>query len=336
MQTDFLLVVVFSLLGQSPNPLASAAAPYLLMLWITVTGACIGSFLNVVIYRVPVGLSVVYPGSHCPRCTHPIRGYDNIPVVSWFLLRGKCRDCGLPISRRYPLVEVLVAVMFLAIFAVDVHAECATAWIGRDSGPVAPSTAEIWVTFLLHAVLASTLFCAMMMEYDGQTIAKAVFVPVLALRITCLAIFPRIASGAGPLALLLALGLGVGSAWFGNWICRASARKRSSPSIGVWSIALVSTSLTLGWTAFLFATVLLILGLVAYRACALGRRICPIPSFAIVLLAALVTILVWRPIHAYFASPRYSGARAGVRGLAERRGQKTLTPTLTVFPNGGA
>ncbi|MEI6622630.1 MAG: prepilin peptidase, partial [Actinomycetes bacterium] len=75
-------------------------------------GLAIGSFLNVVIYRVPLGLSVVSPPSACPNCGHEIRGYDNIPVVSWLVLRGRCRDCGHPISARYPLVEAVTGLAF--------------------------------------------------------------------------------------------------------------------------------------------------------------------------------------------------------------------------------
>ena len=77
-----------------------------------VTGLLIGSFLNVVIWRVPRGDSVVRPPSHCPGCDRPIRPRDNVPVVSWLLLRGRCRDCGTGISIRYPAVEVATAVVF--------------------------------------------------------------------------------------------------------------------------------------------------------------------------------------------------------------------------------
>jgi leader peptidase (prepilin peptidase)/N-methyltransferase len=77
-----------------------------------VLGLVVGSFLNVVIHRVPAGLSVVSPGSSCPACGHVVRGYDNVPVVSWLLLRGRCRDCAAPISARYPLVELATAVLF--------------------------------------------------------------------------------------------------------------------------------------------------------------------------------------------------------------------------------
>jgi leader peptidase (prepilin peptidase)/N-methyltransferase len=83
-----------------------------------VLGALIGSFLNVVIYRVPLGESLVTPGSHCPACDAPVAVYDNVPVVSWLLLRGRCRSCGAPISIRYPAVELLTAASFAAVVAV--------------------------------------------------------------------------------------------------------------------------------------------------------------------------------------------------------------------------
>lgn len=84
-----------------------------------VLGLLVGSFLNVVIWRVPRGESVVSPPSHCPGCERPIRPRDNVPVVSWVLLRGRCRDCGESISVRYPLVEVGTAVV-LATLAVRI------------------------------------------------------------------------------------------------------------------------------------------------------------------------------------------------------------------------
>jgi leader peptidase (prepilin peptidase) / N-methyltransferase len=80
-------------------------------------GGVIGSFLNVVAHRVPRGESLVSPGSHCPACDAPVKPYDNIPVVSWLLLRGRCRNCGTRISPRYPLVELATAVTFAAVVA---------------------------------------------------------------------------------------------------------------------------------------------------------------------------------------------------------------------------
>ena len=81
-------------------------------------GAVIGSFLNVVAHRVPLGESLVSPGSRCPECEAPVKPYDNIPVVSWLLLRGRCRNCGTRISPRYPLVELATALVWAAVVAV--------------------------------------------------------------------------------------------------------------------------------------------------------------------------------------------------------------------------
>ncbi|HEV7846743.1 MAG TPA: prepilin peptidase [Thermoleophilaceae bacterium] len=81
-------------------------------------GSVIGSFLNVVAWRVPRKESLVSPGSRCPHCGADVKAYDNIPVVSWLLLRGRCRNCGGPISARYPLVELATALVFAAVVAV--------------------------------------------------------------------------------------------------------------------------------------------------------------------------------------------------------------------------
>ena len=81
-----------------------------------VAGAAVGSFLNVLICRIPEGKSIVYPSSHCPKCSHPIRFYDNIPLISYLVLRGRCRDCREKISLRYPLVEALTALMSFLLF----------------------------------------------------------------------------------------------------------------------------------------------------------------------------------------------------------------------------
>ena len=78
----------------------------------TVVGLVIGSFLNVVIYRVPAGMSIVAPGSACPECKSPVSPRDNIPVVSWLILKGRCRVCQSPISARYPIIEALTGLLF--------------------------------------------------------------------------------------------------------------------------------------------------------------------------------------------------------------------------------
>jgi leader peptidase (prepilin peptidase)/N-methyltransferase len=82
----------------------------------SLVGAAVGSFLNVCICRIPAGLSIVFPPSHCPHCGHPIRVHDNIPLVSYLVLGGKCRDCREGISYRYPLVELITAVFAGLLF----------------------------------------------------------------------------------------------------------------------------------------------------------------------------------------------------------------------------
>lgn len=83
--------------------------PVFISVWVLLVGAAIGSFLNVVVARLPHGQSIVHPRSRCPSCGTPIAWYDNLPVVSWLILRARCRSCRTPISVRYPLVELLGA-----------------------------------------------------------------------------------------------------------------------------------------------------------------------------------------------------------------------------------
>ena len=79
-------------------------------------GLLIGSFLNVIIYRVPRGENIAFPASHCTACNHPLKWYHNIPVFSWLFLRGKCAFCGEPISKQYPIIELLTSLIWLMIF----------------------------------------------------------------------------------------------------------------------------------------------------------------------------------------------------------------------------
>jgi len=79
-------------------------------------GLAIGSFLNVVIYRLPRGKSLIFPPSSCPHCGNPIKPYHNIPILGWLILKGKCASCGKPISIRYPIVELLTGIGFIGIY----------------------------------------------------------------------------------------------------------------------------------------------------------------------------------------------------------------------------
>ena len=123
----------------------------------TVTGLAVGSFLNVVIYRVPLGKSIVKPASACPDCAMPVTPRDNIPVVSWVVLRGRCRQCRTPISVRYPVVEALTAVLF-ALTAVRLGASWSLPGeLAFVAGAVALAAVDLERYLLPRAILYPTL-----------------------------------------------------------------------------------------------------------------------------------------------------------------------------------
>ena len=129
-------------------------------------GLLIGSFLNVVIFRIPAGRSLVTPPSACGACGARIRPWDNIPVVSWLLLRGRCRDCGSAISARYPLVELGTA-LFFAIVAVRFGGEL---FLART----AVSSALLLVAFLFLASISVTLA---MIDLDTHRLPNSIVLP---------------------------------------------------------------------------------------------------------------------------------------------------------------
>jgi leader peptidase (prepilin peptidase)/N-methyltransferase len=129
----------------------------LLLTYCALLGLAIGSFLNVVIYRVPRHLSIVRPGSACPTCAQPIANRDNVPLLSWVLLRGKCRHCHSPISVRYPLVELLTAVVFtLTAWRVGPHLDL-VAFLVLDASLVALALIDLEMLLLPRAIVYPTL-----------------------------------------------------------------------------------------------------------------------------------------------------------------------------------
>ncbi len=91
---------------------------FVLVLIVFILGAAVGSFLNVVVYRLPAGLSLIHPPSRCPRCQTRLRPYDNVPVLGWLWLKGRCRSCRMPIAARYPIVEFVTGCLFVSVFAL--------------------------------------------------------------------------------------------------------------------------------------------------------------------------------------------------------------------------
>ncbi len=130
---------------------------YITMAFLAAFGACVGSFCNVVIYRLPEGKSIVHPPSACPGCGQAIRWYDNIPILSWIILRARCRACGQPISIQYPLVELLTALLFAGWYGVAYHS-------GWRPGFALLGPAETWPIFLAYLVLFTGLLIATLID----------------------------------------------------------------------------------------------------------------------------------------------------------------------------
>ena len=108
-----------------------------------VFGSLVGSFLNVVIHRLPRGESVVHPGSHCPACGNAIRPWHNVPILAWLWLRGRCRDCGVRISARYPLVELATALLFAIVAQRFGPSPMAWLWMGFGAALLVAAMVDI-------------------------------------------------------------------------------------------------------------------------------------------------------------------------------------------------
>lgn len=145
--------------------------PVLLDVYIFIIGLCIGSFLNVCIYRLPEGKSIVRPPSACGACGHPIRWYDNIPVLSYIALRGRCRQCRAAFSVRYPIVELLNGLFALAV------------WL--RFGPTAQSA----VYFAFVAALLVITF----IDIDHRIIPDVISLPGIAIGFACSFLLPQLA-----------------------------------------------------------------------------------------------------------------------------------------------
>jgi leader peptidase (prepilin peptidase)/N-methyltransferase len=155
-------------------------------------GALIGSFLNVCIYRLPRRESIAWPGSHCPKCSHPIAWYDNIPILSYLALAGRCRHCTVPISFRYPLVEILNAAGYVSLL-----------WFfGRS-----------WVA-VAYGLLYSALLVVAGTDLSHKIIPNAVTFPGIVLGLVCATtILPL-----GFLNSLLGILIGGGILWLLAWV----------------------------------------------------------------------------------------------------------------------
>jgi leader peptidase (prepilin peptidase)/N-methyltransferase len=229
--------------------------------WLFALGAAVGSFLNVVVYRLPRRMNLMHPPSHCPRCRTAIRPLDNIPIVSWLWLGGRCRVCRLPIPPRYFRVELLVALLFLGLALAEMHAPWRQAMrnIPRVAAPLERSAGlPFWFAYATHAALAVTLLAAAQIDRAGFRTPKRLFAPAILLGLVTAAIWPRsvrlaaweslplagwqagLATAVAGLAFGALVGLLVGFWW------RVGARSAGWPRFAP-AMMLATVGLVLGW-----------------------------------------------------------------------------------------
>jgi leader peptidase (prepilin peptidase)/N-methyltransferase len=132
----------------------TAAHHALLAAWFGILGCCVGSFLNVCVYRLPRGMSLFHPRSQCPHCRRAIRARDNLPVVGWLLLRGRCRDCRGAISPRYAAVELTAGLLFTGAYLAAVGLWAGDPWEQAGAGTVLAFLLACWVGIGLVLVVA--------------------------------------------------------------------------------------------------------------------------------------------------------------------------------------
>ena len=223
--------------------------PLLLLtaIFVGVFGACIGSFLNVCIYRIPRDQSVVSPGSHCPHCNTPIPWYLNLPVVTWLWLRGRCRFCRGPITPRYLLVELLTAALFLVIlfqledFPRLLHMQ----------------RLDDWLLVPVYIVFTGGLILGTFVDFEFMEIPDSVTIGGTVVGLVFSALVPSMhGTGIWYRSLLqaaLAAALGGGLLWSVGWLGEKAFKKEAMGFGDVKLMAAVGAFL--GWQGVLFTIV---------------------------------------------------------------------------------
>ena len=167
-------------------------------MWFFVVGSCVGSFLNVVIYRVPAGISVLAKASHCPVCQTKIASRDNLPLIGWLKLQGQCRNCGTSISSRYPSVELTIGLLFLLLYFVELISG-GTNLPGRAPNHYA---GVLWILFytkwdlvglyLFHCFIFCSVFSWIMMGRDGHRVPIKAALITIGLVVAAALIWPHL------------------------------------------------------------------------------------------------------------------------------------------------
>lgn len=284
--------------------------------WFFILGATVGSFLNVVVYRTPRGESLIRNASACPKCGTPIAGRDNIPILGWLWLKGRCRACQLSISARYPIVEALVGTIFL----VFLFAELLSGGINLPERTPNTYAGVVWIIFytkwdlighyLFHCLLLTALLTWSLISYDGQRVPVRLIGTTFAIAVVPVMIWPGLSLVSwGPDGLwkptmsdsLTAVGFGTiaglisgwGVSFLLNW-----KRKQSYPPMDREFLA--GTSLVgamLGWQAGLSVVALALLVRLAQLSL-LGRSSSTLfrnwPLTGSLLIATVIQLLTWR------------------------------------------
>lgn len=194
---------------------------------VTVLGLCVGSFLNVCVYRLPRGQSLISPPSRCPACGRSLRWLDNIPVISWVVLRGRCRQCGASISAQYPIIEIVTALVWLVI-----------AWLTPDAWLLAS-----------RLVLATALIVLFMIDLEHQLLPNVITLPGIVIGFAF-----SLVSGPGPLASLIGILVGGGVLYA---IAAGYYLLRKEEGMGMGDVKMLAmVGAFLGWKAVLLTLVL--------------------------------------------------------------------------------
>lgn len=167
---------------------------WLIIVWLFVLGAVLGSFLNVCIYRIPQHerlfdqlRGLVSPPSHCPKCGTPIKKTDNVPLLGWLRLKGRCRNCQCRISFRYPLIELLNGLLFVLVYWLELPYEFRTqAFQSCTWSPLGPHLIDGWsdievlhLRYFYHMILLEALFVASLIDFDTMTIPDGATLPAM-------------------------------------------------------------------------------------------------------------------------------------------------------------
>jgi len=223
-----------------------------------VLGGVVGSFLNVVVFRLPAGMSIVKPASHCPACKRPIRWFDNVPIIGWLILRGRCRDCRTAISPRYPLVEAVTAVLFAILGAAECLADGANLPGQAIEGASLQQTSpQLYGICAYHLLLLCTLLAAALIEYDGNRLPARLFLPAVAGGLAAPLVWPHLhpvpawPTADGPIAHLVAGPAGLAAGLLLGWFaaCLVGRQQRAGILLGSASVGLF-----LGWQAVALLT----------------------------------------------------------------------------------